>query len=189
MTVPTIDPRQVHERLHADGARLIDVRTPGEHRAEHVAGAELIPMDELDAAAIASRARAPIWLLCRTGRRARDVGEKLLAAGADDVRVVEGGLEAWREAGLATVRGKGAISLERQVRIAAGALVLLGVALAWLVHPAFIAVAAFVGAGLVFAGVTDYCGMAMLLAKLPWNRRRATCAPATTPEPTPGEAG
>ena len=188
MSVPTIDPRQAQQRWGEDHARLIDVRTPGEHRAEHVAGAELIPMDEFDAASLASGEQSPIWLLCRTGRRARDAGEKLLAAGAQNVRVVEGGLEAWREAGLATVRGKGAISLERQVRIGAGSLVLLGVGLGWLVHPGFYGLSAFVGAGLVFAGVTDYCGMAMVLAKLPWNRRRGGCATPTTPEPTPGQA-
>ena len=180
MNVPTIEPQAVQQRLGEQGARLIDVRTYGEHRAEHVAGSELMPMDELDVKTLAT-SEGPVWLLCRTGRRAREVGEKLLAAGAADVRVVEGGIEAWREAGLATVRGKGAISLERQVRIGAGSLVLLGAALGWLVHPGFYGLAAFVGAGLVFAGVTDYCGMAMVLAKMPWNRRPRQRQESATP--------
>jgi hypothetical protein len=83
---------------------------------------------------------------------------------------IEGGTNACIVAGLPVVRGKKAISLERQVRIAAGLLVLLGVILGWLVHPAFFGLAAFVGAGLVFAGVTDTCGMGMILARMPWNQ-------------------
>ena len=84
---------------------------------------------------------------------------------------VEGGTLAWEKAGLPVVPGKKAISLERQVRIAAGLLVLLGTAFGWFVHPAFLGLSAFVGAGLVFAGVTDTCGMGMLLARMPWNGR------------------
>jgi hypothetical protein len=80
---------------------------------------------------------------------------------------------AWERAGLPMVRGaRGSISLERQVRIGAGTLVLAGVVMGWLIHPAFFGFSAFVGAGLVFAGVTDWCGMGMLLAKMPWNQRR-----------------
>jgi rhodanese-related sulfurtransferase len=93
-----------------------------------------------------------------------------LAAGLTSVANVEGGTLACVEAGLPVVRGKKAISLERQVRIAAGSLVLIGVLLGWLVHPALAGLAAFVGAGLVFAGLTDTCGMGLLLARMPWNR-------------------
>jgi predicted branched-subunit amino acid permease len=85
--------------------------------------------------------------------------------------VVTGGTEAWSAAGLAVTRGaRRAIGLERQVRIGAGALVVLGVVLARVAHPDFVWLAAFVGAGLVFAGVTGFCGMGLLLAKAPWNR-------------------
>jgi hypothetical protein len=83
---------------------------------------------------------------------------------------VEGGTQAWDEAGLPVVRGQKAISLERQVRIAAGSLVLLGALLGYFAHPYWIALSAFVGAGLVFAGITDTCGMGMLLARMPWNQ-------------------
>ena len=91
---------------------------------------------------------------------------------------VEGGTLAWEQAGLPVVRGKKAMSLERQVRIAAGSLVVLGTALGAFVHPGFLGLSAFVGAGLVFAGVTDTCGMGMVLARMPWNRaepEEATC--------------
>ena len=101
----------------------------------------------------------------------------MIAAEHVNVVNVEGGTLAWAEAGLPVVRGKKAVSLERQVRIAAGSLVVLGAALSWLLHPAFIALSAFVGAGLIFAGVTDTCGMGMLLARMPWNQ---TTAPSST---------
>ena len=111
-----------------------------------------------------------MYVICRSGSRGRQACEKFLAAGFTDVANVEGGTQACVEAGLPVVRGKKAISLERQVRIAAGSLVLLGVLLGWLVHPAFLGLSAFVGAGLVFAGVTDTCGMGMMLARMPWNQ-------------------
>jgi len=94
------------------------------------------------------------------------------AAGFPNVLSVEGGTDAWQRAGLPVVRGQDkVISLERQVRIAAGLLVLIGIAMGWLVHPVFLGLSAFVGAGLTFAGITDWCGMGMLLAKMPWNQR------------------
>ena len=101
---------------------------------------------------------------------AKQACAKFIAAGFTNVVNVEGDTLVWAEAGLPVVRGKKAISLERQVRIAAGSLVLTGAILGWLVHPAFIGLSAFVGAGLVFAGVTDTCGMGLLLARMPWNQ-------------------
>ena len=96
--------------------------------------------------------------------------EKFVAAGYHNVVSVEGGTAAWEAAGFPVQRGKKAVSLERQVRILAGALVLLGAMLAWFVHPAFVFLSGFIGAGLVFAGVTDTCGMAMALGRMPWNQ-------------------
>ncbi len=116
--------------------------------------------------------------ICRSGSRGRQACEKFRAAGFANVVNVEGGTLAWEQAGLPVVRGKKAISLERQVRIAAGSLVVLGTALGAFVHPAFLGLSAFVGAGLVFAGITDTCGMGMMLARMPWNRvepEEATC--------------
>lgn len=175
MTVTTVSPRQLAERL-AGGRRidLIDVRTPVEFREVHVEAARNVPLDRLDPAAFmlarTGPADEPLYVLCRSGSRGRRACEEFLRAGFGNVVNVEGGTLACVEAGLPVVRGKRAVSLERQVRIAAGLLVLLGALLGWLVDPAFVGLAAFVGAGLVFAGITDTCGMGMLLARMPWNQ-------------------
>jgi rhodanese-related sulfurtransferase len=116
----------------------------------------------------------PLYVICRSGSRGRQACEKFVAAGFTNVVNVEGGTLACVESGLPVVRGKKMILLERQVRIAAGSLVLIGAALGWLVHPAFIGLSAFVGGGLVFAGVTDTCGMGMMLARMPWNQVKDT---------------
>jgi rhodanese-related sulfurtransferase len=110
-------------------------------------------------------------LICKSGGRGKQACDKLIAAGHSNVINVEGGTTAWEQAGLPIVRGKKAMSLERQVRIAAGSLVVLGVLLSFL-NPYFIGLSAFVGAGLVFAGVTDTCGMGILISKMPWNQIR-----------------
>jgi rhodanese-related sulfurtransferase len=116
----------------------------------------------------------PLYVICKSGGRGQKAAEMFQQAGFANVVNVEGGTQACEGAGLPVVRGKKAISLERQVRIAAGSLVLIGAALAWLVHPAFIGLSAFVGAGLVFAGITDTCGMGLLLARMPWNQCHGT---------------
>lgn len=150
---------------------LVDVRMPSEYREIHADGATLIPLDGLDPKAVAQDPRRPIYLICRTGARATTAAEQFQAAGIAEVVVVDGGTVAWEKAGLPVVRGRKSVSLERQVRIAAGTLVLAGVALGWFVHRGFFGLSAFIGAGLVFAGITDWCGMGMALSKMPWNRR------------------
>jgi rhodanese-related sulfurtransferase len=186
MMIQTISPHQLAELgKHVRKLRLIDVRTPVEYREIHVEGAVNVPLDRLDPAAVlkdGSPKDEPLYLICRSGSRGRQACEKFVAAGCADVFNVEGGTMACVEAGLPVVRGKKAIALERQVRIAAGSLVLLGVVLGWLVHPAFIGLAAFVGAGLVFAGITDTCGMGMLLARMPWNQVKDEAGPCCAKE-------
>lgn len=179
----TISPLEL-ERLVKSGqvVELVDVRTPVEFQEVHIPFARNVPLDQLNAAAVRagrSESDAPLYVVCRTGGRGRQACEKLRAAGLVNVINVDGGTQAWDQAGLPVVRGKAAISLERQVRIAAGSLVVLGSVLAAAVHPYFLAVPAFVGAGLVFAGITDTCGMGMLLARMPWNRVRGSAAGAT----------
>lgn len=159
---------------------LIDVRTPAEYREVHIEFARNVPLDRLNPNAIAAerngRAREPLYVVCRSGSRGNQACEKLAAAGLNAVNV-EGGTLAWDAAGLPVVRGKKMISLERQVRIAIGLLVLSSAALAVLVHPYWIGLAAFMGAGLIFSGITDFCGLALIFGRMPWNQVGAeTCA-------------
>jgi glyoxylase-like metal-dependent hydrolase (beta-lactamase superfamily II)/rhodanese-related sulfurtransferase len=148
---------------------VVDVRLPAEYRSLHLEPSMPLPLDEI----ARRRGELPhdreLVLVCRTGTRAR-----LAATELSDfrTRVLEGGIVAWQEAGQPIVVGKAHMSLERQVRIAAGALACGGGLLAVGISRWFGVVPAFVGAGLVYAGITDRCGMAMLLAKLPYNRRR-----------------
>ena len=136
---------------------------------------------------------APRLLLCRTGSRAATAKKTLAALHVSGLTVVDGGIEAFRNAGGETEKGRDRMSLKRQVRILAGALSLLGVGLGAFVHPGFLALAAFISAGLAFAGVTDWCGMGLLLAKAPWNQsssENAAAAPAAcaASAPTAGRA-
>lgn len=159
-----------HVREHGAGI-VVDVRTPFEVAAERIDGARHIPLDELAARIDEVKSvSGKCLLLCRSGARAERANQELARAGIDDAMVIDGGILAYAAAGGDTVKNSQRMSLERQVRIAAGLLVLLGVSLGWLVAPVFYGLSAFVGAGLVFAGVTDYCGMGLLLAKMPWNR-------------------
>jgi len=176
MPTPTISIDDVKRCIDSKQPfHLIDVRTPGEYERVHARGAKLLPLDALSpATASAERGdgTTPLYVLCHSGGRAAKAVDQLSAAGMLNVYRVEGGTTAWQQAGLPVeTSAGGTISIERQVRIGAGSLVLISIALAWLIHPAFIALAAFVGAGLVFAGMTDFCGMGMVLMKMPWNRR------------------
>jgi rhodanese-related sulfurtransferase len=180
----TITPRQLHDRLQqGEDLHLLDVRTPAEYAEVHVPGVHLAPLERFDATKLASvtgfAKDQALYILCQSGKRAKQTAEKLEKCGYEQCHVVEGGMMAWKEAGLPVNRGTSkVIPLERQVRIAAGAIVLTGVLLAQFVDPAFIWLSGFVGAGLIFAGVTDWCGMGMLLARMPWNQRssRPCCA-------------
>jgi rhodanese-related sulfurtransferase len=176
MSYQAIQPQDC-EGIPGRDFELVDVRTPAEFEEVHAEGARLMPLDKLDATTLKQQlgggngdGRA-VYLICRSGDRSKRAADQLTGQGLENVYVVEGGTQAWEAAGLAVKRGRKTISLERQVRIGAGSLVITGVLLGWLVHPLLYLLSAFVGAGLVFAGVTDTCGMAMMLAKMPWNQR------------------
>ncbi len=185
--MPSIMPQELNELYQGNHPiRLFDVRTPAEFRAAHVPFAENRPLESLDPSAVARECRgaaeAPVYVICQKGGRGASACLKLAAAGLQRVVNVEGGTEAWELAGLPVARGKQAISLERQVRIAAGTLVLVGSLLGYFVHPYWIGLAAFVGSGLMFAGITDTCGMGMLLARMPWNQiARKSCTMSGSP--------
>jgi rhodanese-related sulfurtransferase len=173
----SITPKNLNEKqASGESLVLIDVRTPAEFGEVHVPFAVNIPLDRITPEAVRDAAKgAPVYVICRSGQRAKNACDQLARGGVDDLTLVEGGTQGWVDAGLHAVRGKKAISLERQVRIAAGSLVVIGSALAWFVHPGWVGLPAFVGAGLVFAGVTDTCGMAMMLARMPWNQTGGCC--------------
>lgn len=173
-TFSTISVHELAKRCQQGTVRLIDVRTPAEFREVHSVFAENRPLDALHPEELVSDSEEPLYVMCRSGNRSTKACEALLKAGHKNVVNVDGGTAAWEAAGLPVERGKKTISLERQVRIAAGFLVLIGAVLGFFVHPYWIALSAFVGAGLMFAGITDTCGMAMVLARMPWNQVSGT---------------
>ena len=158
------------KRKEVDSIPLIDVRTPAEFGSVHAEGAVNHPMESLDVERLRFGKEDEIQVICQSGGRSMKVCQKLEAAGYSNVVNVEGGTSAWQASGLPVVEGKKMISLERQVRIAAGSLIVIGAAIGQFVHPGGFGLSAFVGAGLVFAGVTDTCGMGMMIARMPWNR-------------------
>jgi rhodanese-related sulfurtransferase len=171
--VETITPIALQQILAAQpSVPLIDVRTPVEFAEVHVPRARNLPLDELKPGALSLPKDQPVYLLCRSGQRAAKAAEKLTKEGFVQPVVVAGGTLAWIAANLPVERSAVKVmSLERQVRIVAGSLVLIGAILGWFVNRGFFGLSAFVGGGLVFAGITDFCGMGLLLAKLPWNKR------------------
>ena len=176
-----VTPHELYERLAEDGeTELLDVRTPGEHAVAHVPGARLLPLDDLDAPAFLSRrpvADRPVYVICQTTRRARLAIRKFQRAGFDGCVLVEGGTQAWMEAGLPVNRGTSrALPLTRQVHVAVGLVSGLGAALALTVSPLFALLPLLTGCGLLIAGLTGFCGLAMVLAKMPWNRLGNACA-------------
>lgn len=179
MPASTISPAALNTRVQSgEPVELIDVRTPIEFREVHAHGAQNLPLDQLDAGAVAASRKGnadPLYVICRSGGRASKAIEQLAAAGVQNLVNVEGGTLAWDKAGLPVQRGQKTMSLERQVRIAAGSLVFLGAVLGFFVHPYFIGLSAFVGAGLVFAGLSDTCAMGMMIARMPWNQVK-TCS-------------
>lgn len=175
MTLPTITPARAAQMLSAGEALLVDVREADERARAHIPGSAHLPLSRLAEAELAVQQGQPVIFHCASGARTAQAAAALGArAGECEAFIVEGGIAAWRSAGLPVAEDRRApLPMMRQVQIAAGSLVLLGVLLGALVAPAFYAIAGFVGAGLVFAGVSGFCGMANLLAVMPWNRRAA----------------
>ena len=170
---PVLQPAELERLLdERPEIRVLDVRTPGEHETAHIRGAYNVPLDTLGEHGdeILAHVDAPVVLVCQSGQRARKAEEALRAAGMPNLHVLDGGMNGWVSAGRPYVRGQSRISLERQVRIVAGALAAGGGVLALAVNPLFALVPSVIGSGLVFAGVTDTCGMAMVLSRLPYNR-------------------
>jgi rhodanese-related sulfurtransferase len=172
MTARPIAATDLSKLIDAGEALVVDVREPAEFAGAHIPGALSVPLGKLaglDLTALGGRA---VVLVCATGRRSSMACDQLASRVPDGVHTLTGGLAAWREAG-GTVAGSGrnVLPLDRQVLIGAGSVVLTGLALGTLVHPAFLLISAFAGTGLVVAGTTGFCGMALILARAPWNQR------------------
>lgn len=183
-SVRDVSPLDVHRWLKAGEAVLIDVREADEHARERIAAARLVPLSKFDAECVkGARADQRVVFHCRGGKRAADACRMAIAAADPGVEVfnMSGGIEAWKLASLpvescASAVARGMISVLRQVQLVIGVLLLVGSALAWFVHPGFLIVPAFLGAGLTFAGASGTCMLASLLSVMPWNKVCGPCA-------------
>jgi rhodanese-related sulfurtransferase len=169
---------EINELLDTGGeCQVIDVREFSEFNSERIADAKLMPLSNFEKHEAEIDHEKPVYLMCRSGNRAKKAAERLMKKGFTDIHVIEGGMQAWSGANLPMVKsGSKVWSLERQVRFTAGAIVLTGILLAVLVWPYLVLLSAFVAAGLMFSAVTDTCGMAMILARMPWNKDPAECS-------------
>ena len=179
MTLPTISPAAARQLLE-NGATLLDIREADEHAREKIPSARNLPLSKLDDVDLALQEGKPVIFHCRSGARTLAHAPRLVGkAGTCEAFVLEGGLDAWKRAGLpVTTDRRQPLELQRQVQIGAGSLVLLGTLLGLLASPWFYAIPVFVGAGLITAGVTGFCGMARLLIRAPWNKVTYGAGPA-----------
>ena len=182
-----ISPQDLHA-LQKQGQQiaLLDVRSPAEYRSGHAIGAKLLPLDRLSPETLVQQVsepgagqQTPLYITCRSGFRAEQAAERLQDAGYHNLVLLEGGTDAWEKAGLPLRRSGNVISLERQVQITVGTLLVLKVFLGFTVHELFFAFGALIGAGLIAAGITRWCGMARLIGLLPWNRKQSLPEQAT----------
>ena len=175
-TIPSgeIEPRDAQAALARGECVLVDVREADEHARERIAGSVLLPLSGLTPKQVTALGANRVAIHCKSGRRGADAVAR--CAGLADAGItvvnVRGGIEAWKTAGLPTIvdTGRPRLSVMQQTQIVIGTCVFTGTALGFFVHPGFLAIPAFMGAGLVFAGSTGFCGMAVMLGKLPWNR-------------------
>jgi len=171
----TIQPTELHGKYsQGESPCLIDVRTPSEYQSLHATYAQNIPLNRLSSDVVKSNP-SPLYIICQSGGRSASACQKLIDAGVTEVVNVAGGTLAWDRANLPVVRGKSSISIQRQVLMTAGSLILIGVIAGYTFHPGAYLLSGFVGGGLLYAGVTGTCAMATLLAFMPWNNRRDRC--------------
>ncbi len=168
----TIDAKTLKECLNEKTVILVDVREAHEYAGERIKGATRVSLSNFDSKKIPAYEGVKLVLHCQSGRRSVQAAQKLFADGFNEVTHLEGGLNAWKQAGYPVEMSENApISIMRQVQIVAGSLVVIGTLLGAFVSPWFLILSGFIGSGLVFAGVTDTCALGMLLAKMPWNQR------------------
>lgn len=174
MTIPSLSPTEARALL-AQGAALIDIREPDEHARENIAEAHLLSLSAIENGDLLGPFEDydTVIFYCQSGTRTAQNAQKLAQAVAPaKVFILDGGLNGWKKTGEAILKDRSQpLPIMRQVQIVAGTLILIGVILGYSVHQAFFLISGFVGAGLLFAGVSGFCGMARLLGVMPWNRR------------------
>ena len=172
MPMNAVTPADLKRWIDANEAVVIDVREPAEYRAAHLKGSTLLPLGEVNAAKLPSLAGRKLVIHCRKGGRGGTACEKLLRElPSTDIYNLQGGLEAWEAAGLPVEEsGKTVLPLDRQVQVIVGALILTGCLLGYVINPHFFLIPTFLGGGLVFAGITGFCGLARVLPFMPWNK-------------------
>ncbi len=184
MSIATITPQELSQRQAQDASiRILDVRSPAEFSSLRATTADNVPLDRLDPNAYVQQTGnngAPIYIICKMGGRSMKACQQFVAQGIPNVVNVEGGTDGWAAAGLPVHRSQSrTMPLDCQVRVFAGSLVALGAALSF-VHPLWVLLSAFIGCGLVYSGLTNTCGMASMLARMPWNQDSATSSSAAT---------
>ena len=172
---------EINELLGGGECQVIDVREFSEFDSERIASALLMPLSNFEKHLDEIDHSKPVYLMCRSGNRAKQAAEKLINKGFTDIHVIEGGMAAWSGANLPVVKGASKVwSLERQVRFTAGLFVLAGMVMGFLVSPYLFLISGFIGAGLMFSAATDTCAMGMVLARMPWNKAPIACEPKAT---------
>jgi rhodanese-related sulfurtransferase len=172
----TVEVSDLEELLHDGKAvKIIDVRTPAEYQSIHIPGSYNVPLDQLPEhrTELANAIQVPVILICRSGARAEQAAKIFDTTSLEQVHILRGGISAWEQAQKPVNLGKQVWSMERQVRFVAGSLVLLSLLGSWLVWKPLALLAGFIGGGLAYSGLTDTCGMAKLLSKLPYNQARS----------------
>lgn len=174
-TLTKLTPNIASDRLKSGKAVLVDIREPDEYAREHIPGSISLPVSALESAELTLEAGQNAIFHCKSGMRT-DSNCAILAQHVEgEAFMLDGGLDAWRAQGLPTAKDTTApLEINRQVQITAGSLILLGILLGWFISHAWFGLSAFVGAGLIFAGISGWCGMATLLQAMPWNRRQST---------------
>jgi len=178
MALKTVDAKTLRTWLDSNEAVLLDVREPAEHAAENISGATLLPLGNVNKSALPPCAGKKLVIHCRKGGRGGSACEKLLAEDPSlDIYNLEGGIEAWNAAGLTVASsGKAFLPLDKQVQLAIGLLLVTASILGILLSPAWFFMTGLIGAGLTVAGLTGFCGLALVMAKMPWNQNIARCS-------------
>ena len=180
--INSVKPEQAKEWLDKNEAMIIDVREPAEFQSEHIKGATSIPLSGLTAASLPTHQGKKLVFQCHSGKRSASACDKVNNLTGVDAYSLEGGISAWKQAGLATEKAGGFfLPLDRQVQLTVGLLLIFSSYMIYSGVAAFWLITGFLGIGLTFAGITGFCGLAMVLARMPWNQGKTSASCCATP--------